>query len=76
MGSYSHQDFAYYACDKSTYGDYTKNAADDPDNVALILIFIDTLIISKMLLWISEGAPGRCNEFADIAILRKIIWII
>lgn len=27
-----HQDYAYYACDGSSYRNYAKNAADDPDN--------------------------------------------
>jgi hypothetical protein len=64
-----HQDYAYYACDGSSYRNYAKNAADDPDNGVMDPepFYRYYNHYEDGLLHIG-GAPGRCDEFADSAI--------
>lgn len=70
-GGTPHQDFAYYACDGSTYRNYAKNAADDPDNGTFDpYVYRYYNHYEDAFLGIG-GAPGRCDELADIAISAK-----
>lgn len=66
-----HQDFAYHACDGSSYRSYAKDADDDPDNSGF-----DSLVDRYYnhywdAYWSVGGAPGICNEFANSAISAK-----
>ncbi|MEL4306380.1 hypothetical protein [Methanococcoides sp. LMO-2] len=70
--SSAHQDYAYYACDGSSYRSYAQDAADDPDNGIM-----DPLPVLRYYNHYEDGAlhvggaPGRCDEFADSAIFAK-----
>lgn len=67
--STQHQDYAYYACDGSSYRNYAKNAADDPDNGIMDPepYYRYYNHYEDGLLHIG-GAPGRCQEFTNSAI--------
>lgn len=70
-GGTPHQDFAYFACDGSTYRDYARDAADDPDNST----FDPSIYRYYNHYWDTDwnigGAPSRCDELADLAISAK-----
>lgn len=70
-GGTPHQDFAYYACDGSTYRNYAKNAADDPDNSTFDPYIYRYYNHYEDAFWGIGGAPGRCDEFSDIAISAR-----
>lgn len=70
-GGTPHQDFAYYACDGSTYNTYAKNAADDPDNSTFDPSVYRYYNHYEDAYWGIGGAPGRCDEFSDSAISAK-----
>jgi len=70
-GGTPHQDFAYYACDGSTYRNYAKNAADDPDNSTFDPYIYRYYNHYEDAYLGVVGAPGRCDELADIAISAR-----
>ncbi|AAM32596.1 conserved protein [Methanosarcina mazei Go1] len=69
--SSNHQDFAYYACDGSAYGNYASDTADDPDDPWFELPGYRYYNHYWDADWHVGGAPTRCDGFADTA----QIWV-
>jgi hypothetical protein len=70
-GGTPHQDFAYYACDGSTYRNYAKNAADDPDNSTFDpSVYRYYNHYEDAYLGVG-GAPDRCDGLSNSAISAK-----
>jgi hypothetical protein len=63
-----HQDFAFYACDGSSYRTYARDAADDPDASGFDPYAYRYYNHYEDAFWGIGGAPSRCDEFADSAI--------